>query len=44
MECWFLWPNNKWGLEPKYAKTFYTEDDVKWALVVIKAKDVKDAD
>lgn len=43
-ECWFLWPNYKRGLEPRYAKTFYTEDDAREALVIIKAKDGKGAD
>jgi len=44
MECWFLWPNNNRVLEPKYARTFYTEDDAKWALVVSKRGDAKETD
>lgn len=44
MECWFLWPNNNRVLEPKYAKTFYSEDDAKGNLVIIKLKDGKETD
>ena len=44
MEYWFLWPNNNRVLEPKYAKTFYSEDDAKGNLVIIKLKDAKETD
>lgn len=42
-ECWFLWPNNR-ILEPKYAKTFYTEDDARSILILIQRKDAKETD
>ena len=44
IDCWFLGPNNKRVLEPKYAKTFYSEDDAKGNLVIIKLKDAKETD
>ena len=43
-ECWFLWPNNNRILEPKYAKTFYTEDDARSILVLIQRRDAKETD
>ena len=43
MEYWFLWPNNKRILNKTYARTFYTEDDARWALVLMKIKDAKNA-
>lgn len=36
-EIWFLGAN-KWVLEKRYAKTFYTEDDAKWHLVLARMK------
>ncbi len=43
-ECWFLWPNNNRVLEPKHAKTFYTEDDARSILILIQRKDAKETD
>lgn len=44
MEYWFLWPHNKWILDIAYAKIFYTEDDARDALVLMKIRDGKDTD
>lgn len=44
MEYWFLWPHNNWILDKSYAKTFYTEDDARDALVLIKIRDGKESD
>lgn len=42
MEFWFLWANKKRILNKTYAKIFYTEEDAKDALVLMKVKDAKE--
>lgn len=43
IQIWFLYPQDKRGLNKDYARTFYHREDALSALVIMKTKDGKDA-
>lgn len=44
ISLWYLWSRMKREIDKDHAKTFYTEDDAKGALVLMRRKDAKESD